>query len=295
MTTMVIVIVTVTTMVSIASSDHDESAVKQSMVLMMISGSSNIVNSMSLDHQHDGKPTPRSRVYRCKEKRSYNELFMSQSKEDQELLFQYGFDQLCGGSYLEMGGLDGIQYSNSHVFNKALDWKGVLIEASPTSFQRLVENRKNEIATINAGVCREERELHWVSSPADIPAVHGFIEFAAESFKKRWWDKAGIKNAKIVKCRTLKNILTETVGNDAFFDFFSLDVEGAEYEVLSSIDFSLVSFGVIFVENDDHNLMKNLAVRALLENNGYIYIKQFARSAWFVNQVFGSIYDKIFY
>ena len=33
-------------------------------------------------------------------------------------------------------------------------------------------------------------------------------------------------------------------------DFFSLDVEGSEYDVMSNIDFSVVRFGVIIAEND---------------------------------------------
>lgn len=173
----------------------------------------------------------------------------SQSEEDKILLYQYGFDQLCGGTYLELGALDGVTYSNSYLFNEGLDWKGVLIEASPTNFRSLVENHKNEIATIHAGVCSEERELHWVDATR-TNAVSGFIEFAAESFKKLWWSDEDIQKAQVVKCKSLKDILVETVGDKFHFDFFPLDVEGAEHAVLSSIDFSCVSFGVISVEED---------------------------------------------
>ena len=44
-----------------------------------------------------------------------------------------------------------------------------------------------------------------------------------------------------------------------FFDSFSLDVEGAELSVVESIDFGRVGFGVIFLEADEYNKMKNLA------------------------------------
>jgi len=46
-----------------------------------------------------------------------------------------------------------------------------------------------------------------------------------------------------------------------FFDFFSLDIEGAELGAVLAIDFDLVSFGVIFVEADEHNEMKNMAIK----------------------------------
>lgn len=106
--------------------------------------------------------------------RTYERLQQSQEGEDKELLFSFGFDQICGGTYLAMGGLTGgIRFSNSHVFHKALDWKGVVVEASPTSYEQLIKNRHYEIATINAGVCGDEMDLHWVNTGRG--AVNGFV------------------------------------------------------------------------------------------------------------------------
>jgi hypothetical protein len=42
--------------------------------------------------------------------------FKSQSQEDAKLLGW--FQNFCGGTYLELGGLDGVKFSNSYVFNK---------------------------------------------------------------------------------------------------------------------------------------------------------------------------------
>lgn len=42
--------------------------------------------------------------------------FKSQSQEDEKLLGW--FQTMCGGTYLELGGLDGVTFSNSYVFNK---------------------------------------------------------------------------------------------------------------------------------------------------------------------------------
>jgi len=63
----------------------------------------------------------------------------SQCGED-KLLLQW-FDGLCNGTYLEMGALDGLQYSNSYVFNQKFDWRGVLIELDPSNFRKLQKNR----------------------------------------------------------------------------------------------------------------------------------------------------------
>lgn len=216
--------------------------------------------------------------------------YKSQSEEDEELL--KWFTDICGGTYLEMGGLDGVLFSNSYVFNRGLGWKGVLIEASPSKYPLLVKNRPNEIATVHAGACEKSMDLHWIENP-DRACVGGFLEFAAPSFQKQFWTEEAIRKAQVVKCKPMKQILQETVGPKFFFDFFSLDVEGAEYKVLKSIDFDQVGFGIVLVEADEHNQLKNMAVRTLLESNGYTFLREFHRSYWFVNKDFASIYEEL--
>ena len=62
---------------------------------------------------------------------------------------------------------------------------------------------------------------------------------------------------------------------------FSLDVEGAEYEVLKSINFEVVTFDLIIVEADRSNVEKDTNVRNLLEKNGYSFVNNEGRSDWF--------------
>eukprot|EP00529_Nitzschia_sp_RCC80_P032540 CAMPEP_0113471512 /NCGR_PEP_ID=MMETSP0014_2-20120614/17014_1 /TAXON_ID=2857 /ORGANISM="Nitzschia sp." /LENGTH=229 /DNA_ID=CAMNT_0000364145 /DNA_START=401 /DNA_END=1090 /DNA_ORIENTATION=+ /assembly_acc=CAM_ASM_000159 len=224
---------------------------------------------------------------------NYTKFFKSQSQEDKELMRLFGNKKLCNGTYIEMGALDGVRYSNSFVFNKVFGWKGVMIEASPTNYERLIQNRQNEIGTVHAGVCSSEQIVHWVT--AEKEAVGGFEEFAAQSFKDRWWTQENIANSTEVLCQPLTKILEETVETSHFhFDFFSLDVEGAEYEALLSNDFSRYSFGFIFVEADERNMLKNIKGRAHLESNGYTFLRNHNRSDWFYNNHIGEIYRDIY-
>eukprot|EP00525_Craspedostauros_australis_P003707 CAMPEP_0198116052 /NCGR_PEP_ID=MMETSP1442-20131203/9424_1 /TAXON_ID= /ORGANISM="Craspedostauros australis, Strain CCMP3328" /LENGTH=311 /DNA_ID=CAMNT_0043773735 /DNA_START=160 /DNA_END=1095 /DNA_ORIENTATION=+ len=238
------------------------------------------------------KPPPRKTQAIACQRAVPPQLHKSQWQEDQHLLTW--FNNVCNGTYIEMGGLDGVKFSNSHVFNKALDWKGVLVEADPISYEKLVVNRPNELATVHAGVCLEEQDLHWVQVKHN-PGVSGFLEFAAEHFKRTWWNRHLIHNAKVVKCRRFESILHEAVGDSFHFDFFSLDIEGAELLALRSLDFNKFQFGVIFVEADGTNGLKDQSVKAILDRAGYDFFGTVSHSDWFVNRNFDLIYEDIVY
>ena len=226
-------------------------------------------------------------------------LYKSQSGEDMKLLTW--FEGMKNGTYIEMGGLDGVRFSNSYFFRHALDWSGVLIELNTVSYKKLVENRPNDV-TIHAGVCSNPQKLHWVE--ARDGAVAGIFEFAAPSFKKNWWggivgEDGSLKNdtdrVHEIQCDTLDSLLLEHAPSMNYFDFFSLDVEGAELSVLESIDFDRVGFGIIFVEADEHNGLKNLIMRKFLEDKGYSFMFEYERSYWFWSENFYDIYKDLAY
>jgi hypothetical protein len=214
--------------------------------------------------------------------------FKSQSNEDRTLIDNF-FNGLCGGTYLEMGGLNGVRFSNTYVFNTMLGWKGVLVELGPKNFKQLQVNRPNEIATVHAGVCAEKKTLHYVEKGP----VGGIWEFAAESFRKQWWNNIEVEKAPTIECSPLKDILLDYAGNTTYYDFFSLDIEGAEFDALQSLDYSKVAFGIIFAEADEHNLRKNNALRTFLDDKGYAFLWTKDRSDWFINENFHSIYKNV--
>ena len=59
----------------------------------------------------------------------------------------------------------------------------------------------------------------------------------------------------------------------SFIDYLSIDVEGAELEVLKSIDFTNYSFGYISIEHNNNTGRKE-EFHKIFTNNGYIF-KQF--------------------
>lgn len=218
--------------------------------------------------------------------------FKSQSEEDAYLLNKF-FTGLCNGTYIELGGLDGVTYSNSFVFNKELGWKGVLVEGSPDLAERLKRNRPNELLTLNSAVCSKAQTVHYVSTKNGNSAVGGIYEFASPEFRNTWWQGIQIENTIEVPCHPLGKLLKDHVPEHNFFDFWSLDVEGAEFEVLSSVDFTEVAFGVILIEIAQAQPMKTMSIRTFLAQQGYLHLEDVSRSAWFINSDFANLYSHV--
>mmetsp|Transcript_53168 Transcript_53168/g.161526 ORF Transcript_53168/g.161526 Transcript_53168/m.161526 type:complete len:95 (+) Transcript_53168:64-348(+) len=71
----------------------------------------------------------------------------------------------------------------------------------------------------------------------------------------------------------------------------SLDIEGAELVALQSLHLGRVGIGIIFVECDRSDELKNLALRAILGGKGYEHLMEKDRSCWFYNRGFAAIYS----
>ena len=111
-------------------------------------------------------------------------------------------------------------------------------------------------------------------------------------FRRQWYgsEDAIPEGATVTSCLPLQSILRHF--NITHIDFFSLDVEGAELEVLKTLDLSAVHINVIVVEQDSTNPGKDEAVRQLLSANGFAIDEQissgsgFGRNDWFVHESF---------
>jgi len=233
-------------------------------------------------------PLPRSRGRKCNSgQRNFAEhqnFSKSQQGED-AFLWQY-FGDMCGGSYIELGALDGITFSNSHIFNRALNWSGVLIEASPTNAALLMGNRPNDTC-INAAVCQMAGVVHYLEGGA----VGGIWEFMPDSFRNYWHKGKTMSDSIEVPCAPLSEIVRNHTDQE-FFDFLSLDVEGGEFSVIQTIN--TLKFGMVLVEADEHNARKNSMVETFLTWRGYIRIhEKLGINQIYINSQFDQIYGDI--
>ena len=170
----------------------------------------------------------------------------------------------------------------------------MLIEPNPKSFKALQTNRpKNRLH--NVAVCDVSREVHFMRGDE---GADGYFEFMAPSFRAEWFK--GSASARLedvsdkIRCEPLRRVLgKDGLREKKHIDFLSLDVEGAEFEVLKTIDFTAQQFGVIFYEADPHNVVKNEIVKSYLEARGYTFREHALRSNFHVNERFHDIYAHV--
>lgn len=224
------------------------------------------------------------------------------------------------GTFLELGAYSGVKFSNMYVLEELLGWRGVNIEAGQDMYEQLVRNRPGQV-NVKAVVCNQSAPLHFLERRDTLTGigglVNGIVEFMAPTFLERWHpvvnrtddgvgsttsgkedleslvldinsDSSGNlipSDAREVYCASLTEILLDTLGM-SHINFWVLDVEGGELQVLYTVDFTKVSFDVIAVEADGENPEKDSAVIDLLQSKGYNLRGGVGRSNWFVRQGF---------
>jgi hypothetical protein len=76
-------------------------------------------------------------------------------------------------------------------------------------------------------------------------------------------------------------------------NFWVLDVEGAELEVLHATDFERVTFDVIAMETLGQDKEKDRASVSFLVNKGYVVFSTVVYNVWFVSGEMALILDKL--
>lgn len=171
------------------------------------------------------------------------------------------FKEKTNGVFVEVGALDGFGASNTYFFEKERNWSGILIEPNPIEFEKMKGVNRPLSHKENCAISDEESDITFLSIDGPCNVLSGILEFynpshiqrinrELESYKdypkghEFYSSKEEIK-MKAVRLQTLfdKYNMTE-------IDLVSIDVEGAEFQVLNSIDFNKTNIKVFLIENN---------------------------------------------
>jgi FkbM family methyltransferase len=163
-----------------------------------------------------------------------------------------------GGYFVELGANNGVDQSNTLYYEKYKNWRGTLVEPSPENFLRCLDNRStNTKIFCNACVSFEYKDRfveiafgNLMSSPIGLES-----DLLDPVSHAKNGNRATLLPVYGSVARNLNDILIEA-GAPPEIDLLSLDVEGAEIEVLKGVDHKNFKFKYICVECRDISKMK---------------------------------------
>lgn len=190
--------------------------------------------------------------------------FKSQNGED--LFLWHLFDGQPSGFFIEIGAYDGYDDSVSYAF-EAAGWTGLLIEATPH----------------RAAQCRERRKAsrveHCALGAPGGPATTRFTVVSDPLWDKSSYaldrpehrkalDSTGHARTTVeVPLRTMNDLLGDHAGP---IDFASIDVEGAEFELMQGFDLARYKPRVLLLE--DNTLGQDKRLSTLMAKHPYRFL-----------------------
>jgi FkbM family methyltransferase len=204
------------------------------------------------------------------------------SQLGQDLFVLETLKQKKNGFFIEIGAGNGKYLSNTYLLEREYNWDGILVEPNKSSFK----------ACTNLRHCKVINKLILNSEMATVLFHEKRIgEF---SFSEGY----GNNNSNdVIDSYEIEAIKFEGIFRDFSsipdIDFLSIDTEGSEVEILSSIDFSKYRPNIICIE---HNYVKSnrVYIKNFLKSKGYIMVYSGISlwDSWFVREPNGRLKRK---
>ncbi len=176
-------------------------------------------------------------------------MYYSQCDQDR-FLDQEIFRGYRRGVFVEIGAWDGVDLSNTVFFERERKWTGLAIEPLPDRYQQLVANRTCK--TLNVAISETEGEAEFLAISGPTSMLSGLVD----TYDPRHVNRIEREAANLGATKTVLRVPTRRL--DSLFrehgltriHYLSIDVEGAEFACLRSIDFNAVYIDVIGFESN---------------------------------------------
>ena len=219
----------------------------------------------------------------------YSDLGQFTDLEHIDAIERYFWGMRNSGIVMEIGALDGLKLSVSRPFLK-LGWHRILVEGAP-HYRSLLAKNSPDACSFSAAICNDTKKVHYSVESG----VGGILEFMSDEFRQSFHKSTlytpysewkNIRNVKVIPCLPLRSVLSSV--NVSHINLWILDVEGAELEVMRTVNFTAVKFDVIAVETDVHfrpGGFKQHVIEFLLKF-GYVLSWDHGRNSWFTRSDF---------
>ncbi|MEM6661020.1 MAG: FkbM family methyltransferase [Pseudomonadota bacterium] len=201
------------------------------------------------------------KIWTCEQLTGQRAQFFSQSGQD-AFLDRSVFNGKRGGTFVEIGGYDGITGSNCLFFELIRGWSGLLIEPSPMFISQAQSFRR--ATCLQCAVADREGTAEFLEVQKGFSQMSGLTGSYDPGLRKQVEDDPRHQGELIeVQTRTLHDILDEHMLR--VIDYISLDVEGGEMSILSGFPFEKYDITAWTIENNTHKT----EIPGLMQAKGY--------------------------
>lgn len=199
----------------------------------------------------------------------------------EDMILDQLFPENYKGFFVDVGAHRPTQCSNTYFFYKK-GWRGINIDAMPGSMKLFNVVRPGDI-NIEEAVSDAKQKLTYYSF--NRPLQNGF--FSNDSLTPKDEGLKIIEKREIITAR-LDEILKRHLKRNQLIDFLSIDVEGLDFSVLKSNDWTLYKPAVILIEILDFSLEKldEYQIFHYLKGHGYSFYSRTVHTLIFVHKNF---------
>jgi len=205
---------------------------------------------------------------------SLNEFLESRRHDEFDLsveMEQFYLKDIKNGFFVEAGAAEGEADSHTLLFESKHNWTGLLVEPSVNGLE--FKRRKSKIAFTCLAT---ENRPHYVQfEPISTIKLENDLKSMAGIVTKK--TKSSIE----MQCIPLFTLLLAL--DNPTVNWFILDIEGAEFQVLKTIPWTLVDIEMISVETDLAGLIMDGSRDEIIEfmrQNGYIHREHRKKSSF---------------
>lgn len=181
------------------------------------------------------------------------------------------------GFFVEAGALDGEYLSNTLYLEKVYGWKGLLVEPNPNAFKHLLKKNRRAWSSNSCLAITpypKEMVLQAIDTHAETETTQALWVIRGSSFlmeaggpDQKYQATVYDSSYATVQCFPLVSYLRAL--NITKVDLLSLDVEGAEKQILDTLPWSTVEISVLLVEHHGNVKGKDTKFVESVEAHGY--------------------------
>lgn len=201
------------------------------------------------------------------------------SQNGEDIVLERLFKGKTGGLYVDAGAHHPFRYSNTYMLHKRRGWSGINIDAKPENIEAFTRHRPDDV-NIAAFLSDEAGEtVQFKNFQGGLGSTGVPVERISEGRRHR------IESQESLTTVTLESILCEHAP-DKDIDLLDVDVEGFDFRVLRSLDWSRREVSVVCVEDFSFQLARPSKIAEFMFGKGYRRVSHCYDTSIFVSEAF---------